>query len=60
MKTSGEALNAFVRAIRALGYEGTFGGKKHIYLDIAGWKYWTMGAPINKTIIINRAALPDT
>ena len=27
------------------------------YLIIDGWKYWTMGAPIEETIIINRAEI---
>jgi hypothetical protein len=41
--------------IRQAGYGGTFGSAAYTYLDIDGWKYWTMGAPIEDTILINRA-----
>ncbi len=27
----------------------------HTYLVIDGWQYWTMGAPIERTTVINRA-----
>ena len=27
----------------------------HTYLTIDGWEYWTMGAPIPETTVINRA-----
>jgi hypothetical protein len=27
------------------------------YLDIDGWKYWTMGAELDLTTLINRAKL---
>ena len=30
-------------------------GKSAIYLDIDGRQYWTMGAPVEETTIINRA-----
>ena len=30
---------------------------KFIYLDIDGRQYWTMGAPLSNTIILNRAWL---
>lgn len=29
----------------------------HTYLAIDGWQYWTMGAPIEETTVINRARL---
>jgi len=29
----------------------------HTYLHIDGWQYWTMGAPINETTVINRAVV---
>lgn len=32
-------------------------GKSAVYFDIDGRQYWTMGAPIEETIIINRARL---
>jgi hypothetical protein len=33
--------------------------ERHWYtkLDIEGWSYWTMGAPLDETILINRARL---
>lgn len=32
----------------------------HTYLTIDGWEYWTMGAAIPETVVINRAALNDS
>ncbi|HKF49306.1 MAG TPA: hypothetical protein VKB38_18245 [Terracidiphilus sp.] len=43
--------------IRQAGYEGTFGSATYIYLNIDDWKYWTMGAPLEQTTLINRAKL---
>lgn len=32
----------------------------HAYLEIDGWDYWSMGAPIPETTVINRALItPD-
>jgi hypothetical protein len=45
----------FVFFIRERGYAESFGGQKHIYLDVDGWKYWTMGSPLDDTVLINRA-----
>jgi hypothetical protein len=41
--------------IREAGYEGIFGSATYTYLNIDGWKYWTMGAPLKDTTLINRA-----
>lgn len=30
---------------------------RHTYLELDGWEYWTMGEPIDETILINRARL---
>ena len=48
-----------VAFIRANGERRKFEptGKISVYLDIDGRQYWTMGAPIEETIIINRAFL---
>ena len=27
---------------------------RHTYLELDGWEYWTMGAPVPKTTVINR------
>ena len=52
--------------IRQVGYEANYGSATYTYLDIDGWKYWTMGAPLGPTgeydptihtILINRANL---
>lgn len=48
----------FVELIREKGYDETFYGKTYRYLDIDGYQYWTMGAPIEETILINRAKKP--
>jgi hypothetical protein len=43
-----------VRHIRNQGYKGTFYQKPIIYFDHDGMVYWTMGAPIEETTIVNR------
>ena len=43
--------------IRQFGYKADYRGTTYTYLDIAGWQYWTMGAPLSQTILINRAKL---
>jgi DNA polymerase-3 subunit epsilon len=43
-----------VRHIRSNGYEGRFYQKAITYYDEAGLVYWTMGAPLDATIVINR------
>ena len=47
----------FVKLIRAEGEIRPWGRYRHTYLDIDGYQYWTMGAPIANTIIINRSKL---
>jgi hypothetical protein len=49
-----------VRHIRAHGYEGRFYGKSITYYDHGGMVYWTMGAPIEETTIINRCQKEDS
>jgi len=43
-----------VEHIRAHGYEGHFYQKTIVYFEEAGMVYWTMGAPLHETTIINR------
>ena len=45
--------------IRADGERRTFEqrGRSSIYFDVDGCQYWTMGAPIEETVIISRAWL---
>jgi hypothetical protein len=45
----------FVMVIRERGYDARFLDATYRYLEIDGWKYWTMGAALNETTIINRA-----
>ncbi len=40
--------------IRANGYEGRFYQRSFIYYDDGELVYWTMGAPVEETTIINR------
>ena len=56
----------FVLHIRQAGYRKRFGKTTYSYLDLDGWQYWTMGAPIGPlgghnpnihTTLINRAEL---
>ncbi len=49
----------FAEYIRRAGYQARWKRYKHTYLDLDGFKYWTMGAPIDQTIIINREALKE-
>lgn len=47
----------FVEAIREFGVQEKFYKATYSYFTIDTWKYWTMGSPIDKTIIINRARI---
>jgi hypothetical protein len=49
-----------IEHIRSHGYEGTFYRKPITYYDEDGMTYWTMGAPVEETIIINRCKKQDT
>lgn len=49
-----ELFEAMVRHIRQYGFEGRFYNKILIYFAEDGLLYWTMGRPIEETIIINR------
>jgi hypothetical protein len=49
-----------VEHIRAQGYQGVFYKKEIIYYDEDGLVYWTMGAPIEETTIINRCRKEQT
>jgi hypothetical protein len=49
-----------VRHIRTHGYEGRFYRKKITYFDEDSMTYWTMGAPVEETTIINRCRKENT
>lgn len=44
-----------VMFIRRNGYQEKFGKYTYIYYNVGEHKYWTMGAPLYQTIILNRA-----
>ena len=52
----------FVMYVRKHGYKQKFGRAYYTYLDwpVGGvvYQFWTMGAPLNITVIINRARKP--
>lgn len=45
----------FVKMQREYGVKERWGRYNHPYLYIDDYKYWTMGAPLDETIVINRA-----
>jgi hypothetical protein len=49
-----------VRHIRANGYKGRFYRKSITYYDEDGMVYWTMGAPLEETTVINRCRNEDS
>lgn len=46
-----------VNLIREHGYKEYFYRTPFMRLDCNGYKYWTMGAPVDETILINRAKI---
>ena len=55
-----ELFEQLVHHIRANGYEGNFYKETHIFFDEGGKTYWTMGASLEETTIINRCKQEDT
>lgn len=53
-----ETFDLVVALIRKRGKQERWGRYNHHYLYLSGYKYWTMGAPIGETILINRAIDP--
>lgn len=56
---SHEEFDKFVILQRNHGIHMKWGRYNFPYLHVDGYKYWTMGAPINETVIINRQKLFD-
>jgi hypothetical protein len=54
-----EAFYELVKLIRTAGYDGVFQKRKYRYLDIGEFTYWTMGAPIEFTVIVNRQRMEE-
>lgn len=46
-----------VQLIRDYGYVTKFKGRKYTQFNVLGHFYWSMGAPIPETILINRACI---
>ena len=46
-----------VEYIRAYGYRASYQGRPYVQLNVNDRFYWTMGAPIKDTILINRKVL---
>lgn len=46
-----------IETLRANGYTERFWGKDYTMFSADGFKYWTMGAPVFETILINRKPL---
>jgi hypothetical protein len=47
--------NQFTVYIRRFGYADLYYRIRHIYWAIDEFKYWTMGWPVEETMVINRA-----
>lgn len=54
-----ELFESVVEYIRENGIKERFFRKQYIYLYLNGYKYWTMGNPIETTVIINRARVSE-
>lgn len=57
---SEEAFEAAVTFIRENGYTEYFGRNSYRYLNVDGWRYWSMGYPVNETTVINRARVEES
>ena len=59
-KVDEEMFIEIVRHIRKFGYKGFFYQKQFTYFEQDELVYWTMGAPIEETTIINRCKKENT
>ena len=55
-----EAFERLVVQLRTHGSEGKFYETAVTYYEEAGLVYWTMGAPLQETTIVNRCRSEDT
>lgn len=44
----------FTICVRRFGYADFFYKIRHIYWEVDEFKYWTMGWPVDQTVVINR------
>lgn len=55
---SNEEFDAMVTVMRGpLSYGGKFGGRTYLYLDVDRHYHWTMGDPLQSTVVLNRKPL---
>jgi len=54
-----EIFEEFVEYIRINGYNKKFKSKSFCYYNIDGYIYWTMGNPIDQTIVLNRVKIKE-
>jgi hypothetical protein len=59
-RVDGSRFEALVVHIRSHGYGGRFYSKSITYYEEEGLLYWTMGAPLAETTIINRCRKEDS
>lgn len=59
-RVDNQLFEQLVTHIRSNGYEGRFYSKPIVYYEEDGLVYWTMGAPLAETTIINRCKQEDT
>lgn len=52
-----EVFKKFVIHIRQHGYIDKFFGVEYTYFNMGDYQYWSMGAPLEETILINRAKI---
>jgi hypothetical protein len=60
LKAVDDLLVRTITHIRSNGYEGRFYRKKITYYEETGLVYWTMGAQVEETTIINRCRREDS
>lgn len=54
-----DGFSAAVQFVRKHGYQAVWGRRTFVYFDHEGYRYWSMGAPMERTIILNRARIGD-
>ena len=59
-RVDGMLFEKLVQHLRANGYEGRFYQNKITYYEEDGFVYWTMGAPLDETVIVNRCRKEHT
>ncbi len=56
---SPELFTKAVAFIREHGEKRKHGRTTYVYLEVGDWRYWTMGWPVHRTTLINRARIDD-